>query len=216
MKHPFDKIYVLHLANNNARLESFKKEFEKIGIKDYEIWWTSKRPWSVKIALSAFPKTIRDEYYDAYSKIDINTYGYVFNCTFEHYSIIKQAYERGINSILICEDDIEFIKSKEEIEQIFNNLPENYSIVKFTTTYPQVMQRTGEFTKAEDTKESWHLSTLCYCMSRAGMKLYIDSVDRYFTSADTVFKNIDDKSNIYLTYNICKPNGYKSEIVKNY
>ena len=50
MKLPFDKVYMLHLAENENRLNFMTKQFKHHGIsKQVEIWWTCKRDISVEI-----------------------------------------------------------------------------------------------------------------------------------------------------------------------
>lgn len=50
---------------------------------------------------------LHTEFYDKARKlVNPDIYGAVFDCAYNHYSIIKQAYLRGFNNILIIEDDI--------------------------------------------------------------------------------------------------------------
>ena len=43
----------------------------------------------------------------------------VFNCAFEHYTIVKQAYLRGLNNILVFEYDIRFISNVCAAKKVF-------------------------------------------------------------------------------------------------
>lgn len=209
MKTSFDKIYVLHLATDTFRYKTLTYQFEQLGL-DYEIWWTSKRPFSTDIALKCFGDTIRTEFYDGYSQ---DVYGNVFNCTFEHYSIIKQAFERGFENILICEDDINFKANiKDYIEYVFNNLPENYSLIKYYCTDLNDRQFYQHFSRIDSNNPGWFRSTLCYALSRDGMQQYIDIVENNFCAADVIFKYFDT-TNVYLTKAICKPLEEKSNIL---
>ena len=50
MKLPFDKVYMLHLAENENRLNFMVNQFKHHGIsKQVEIWWTCKRDISIEI-----------------------------------------------------------------------------------------------------------------------------------------------------------------------
>lgn len=209
MQTKFDKIYVIHLASRKDRLENIKSQFSKVGL-DYEIWWTTKRPFSTKIALSAFNDTIRDGYYDSIETHNKETYGSVFNCTFEHYTVIKQAYERGMENILICEDDINFIADPSIINIAFNNLPNDYTLIKYWGTYINYncFDKTNLFIKF-----SSDLSTLCYTLSRKGMEQYMNSVENKFVAADTAFKGMPDEGKYITTIPIAKPVGFNSDII---
>lgn len=210
MKLPFDKVYCLHLAESVDRYESITKEFDRLGISDQvEFWWTCKRPISKQIGDSL--ESLHTLYYDKKRKKKDDVYAGVFNCAFEHYSIVKQAYLRGFNSILIIEDDIGFIDDLDRIEYIFNNLPNNYICVKFWSTHINNLESKKNFSRENFKLKS--CSTACYCLDKIGMEKYINSMDRYFTCADMAFeKFIDD---IYVVSNpICEPKGFNSEIHK--
>ena len=130
MKLPFDKIYCLHLSEDKERENQIKKQFKFLGItKQVDIWWTCKRDISNKIGKMI--TSLHTKFYNTYSKNNNKLYGNVFNCSFEHYSIIKQAYMRGFNNILIIEDDVVFNRDKEKIQYIMNNIPDDYDIIKF-------------------------------------------------------------------------------------
>ena len=106
MKLPFDKVYMLHLAENENRLNFMVDQFKHHGIsKQVEIWWTCKRDISIEIGNKL--NSLHTEQYDWYqgNEESKGVYGGVFNCAFEHYTIIKQAYLRGFESILIIEDE---------------------------------------------------------------------------------------------------------------
>lgn len=194
MKLPFDKIYCIHLAENEIRYKNLIDEFERLGIKDQvEIWWTCKRKISTEIGNNL--ESLHTIFYNYKRRQNEDVYGAVFNCSFEHYTIIKQAYLRGLNSILILEDDIDFNKniSNDEINNIFANIPEDYDIVKLYNE---------EFDKNESNKPfsfilnkniniyKYSLSSMCYALSRNGMKKYIEKMDEKFEIADRILDTL--------------------------
>lgn len=217
MKLPFDKVYCLHLAECKERYDNIINNFERLGIKEQvEIWWTCKREISNKIADNI--EDLKDSYYNKIQKSRKNVYANVFNCSLEHYTIIKQAYLRGFNSILIMEDDIQF-KDKETVERVFNNLPEDYDVIKFyssffdydykETTPPEVL-----FSKVY---KRYSASTICYALNRKGMEKVIHIYDHKFKPSDVVLDILKYDKNInfyFLKDNIiCGPKGFKSQIV---
>ena len=65
MKLPFDKVYMLHLAENENRLNFMVNQFKHHGIsKQVEIWWTCKRDISIEIRNNI--KTLHTNHYDWY------------------------------------------------------------------------------------------------------------------------------------------------------
>lgn len=209
MKLPFEKAYCLHLAEANERYESSKSEFKKVGILDQvDYWWTVKRPFISKCA-DKFPE-LKDKYYDQYLEINPNVYNGVFNCAYEHYNIIKQAYIRGIESIIIFEDDVYFYVDENKFESIMNNIPNDFDIIQFHDSkrwyndqYDQVQYniKNNDITQFIKTNNDYYkLSTLCYALSRKGMKEVIDIHDKLgLTIADRVFNLIDiAKFNYYV------------------
>lgn len=50
-------------------------------------------------------------------------------CSYSHYSVIKLAKERGYPSVMIFEDDFEFLVSKEQFEDVLAHLPHDYDVV---------------------------------------------------------------------------------------
>jgi|TARA_R110001606_G_scaffold343773_1_gene492361 GR25 family glycosyltransferase involved in LPS biosynthesis len=88
-----DKIYCINLDRRTDRWQSVIEEFTKIGLKD-KVERVS--------AVEASPG--------------------IKGCTFSHYNIIKQAKENKYKSILIFEDDVEFIRVDEFEATISNAL----------------------------------------------------------------------------------------------
>lgn len=201
MKLPFDKIYCLHLSDNTNRYTHMINEFKRLGIESQvDFWWTCKRPISTKIGnyLTELHTDFLDNIYNTNNRV----YGGVFNCAFEHYTIIKTSYERGFNSILIIEDDIKFINNINLIEWTFNNLPDNYCCVKFYGSVYIWMQqpyyifdynKQQDFSNKNFTNKCY--STALYCLDRTGMKKYIDAFDKQIRPADMIFE--DFLSDIY-------------------
>jgi hypothetical protein len=50
-------------------------------------------------------------------------------CTRSHIEVLKIARARGLPSVLIFEDDFQFLVSREDFEEVMQNLPEDYDVV---------------------------------------------------------------------------------------
>lgn len=50
-------------------------------------------------------------------------------CSYSHRDVIRLAKERGYSSVMIFEDDFEFLVSKEQFEDVLAHLPDEYDVV---------------------------------------------------------------------------------------
>jgi hypothetical protein len=50
-------------------------------------------------------------------------------CSYSHYNLIKLAKDRGYSSVVIFEDDFEFLVSREEFDSVMSSLPEDFDVV---------------------------------------------------------------------------------------
>jgi GR25 family glycosyltransferase involved in LPS biosynthesis len=50
-------------------------------------------------------------------------------CTESHLNVLKKARDLKLESVIIFEDDFQFLISREEYDQILSNLPDNYDVV---------------------------------------------------------------------------------------
>ena len=116
----FDKIYVIHCAENDKRYKNIMFQKEQSNL-DLDIWWTCYHPWSSQITNGLILSN--------HCSHLIN--GYEFNVTREFYTIIKTAYIRGLEHILIFEDDFCLMKS-EFIEKFVDNIPQDFDIIQFS------------------------------------------------------------------------------------
>lgn len=207
MKHYFDEIFVLNLASRQDRLEHFKSEMNKVGL-DFTTIYTTKKPFYPRLVNDTFLHNSLYTYWqEQQSKFNRYLYASVYDCAMKHYEIIKTSYERGLNNILILEDDIEFISDNEYIESVFNCLPEDYTILKYYGTFLNNDSSKELFYKIpQEQYDSFAQSTACYAVSRKGMKEIIDTIDNMNTlvTADLLF-NYLNKETIYTTNKqICK------------
>lgn len=212
MKLPFDKIYCLQLAENKNRHKKNVAEFEKVGILDQiEYWWAVKRPF-LKDVTKIQPNLICD-FYDTWTKYNSMTYANVANCAIEHYSIVKQAYERGFERILIIEDDVEFKISAAKLEIVMSNTPSDFDLIAYQNgwrrnykNHTYLVANDENLAKYRHIKEDiseWRQNgTVMYAISRNMMKFVIDYYDTNgLTYADKFLDYID--RNEYKVYEPC-------------
>ena len=91
----FDKVFLINLDKRTDRLERCNDIFEKNNVLDL----VERFPGIVPDPSSDIPYTKDTE------KIKVPLYG----CLLSHINIIKKAKDEGLKSILVLEDDVEFI-----------------------------------------------------------------------------------------------------------
>lgn len=235
MKLPFEKIYCIHLAEDVERYELLMNELRRIGIEDQvDIWWTSKK--NINTIIGNSMTSLHTQYYDEIKEsICPNVYQGVFDCTYNHYSIISQAYARGLKSILIFEDDIIFNDDVEKIKAVFDSIPDDYTIVKFHNVWvcgeyalcknpikENLSYDVPKFITYDDESfMTYGNSLLCYGMTHDGMKHILDAYDRGFQASDIVVervKKLDKPQGFYtLASNmLCMQRNVVSNIINAY
>lgn len=174
----FDKIYVIHCVENNERLKNIEFQQKESGL-NLDIWWTCYHPWSNQI-VNGFILTNRCRYL-------IN--GAEFNLTREFYTIIKTSYLKGLNHILIFEDDFNLMKN-EYLNDFLEHMPNDFDIIQFSILANTNMCDYEELEKLyEDDvyfiKPNFGAYSNCgLALSRKGMKYFIDTIDKEFLAAD--------------------------------
>ena len=208
-----DKIYFLHLSDRYDREEWMMNQIKQIGFpkNKLNIWWTCRRPITNEI--SKYIPDLHNGQYQAY----VNTSnpsigGSTFNCTFEHYSIIRTSYERGFEHILIFEDDVKFLVNLKTFKKFIKLLPSNYQVCKFINvvwendiitekstyynTIPQENQKiTNPYQFIYGSTELDYASTCGYMLDREGMRKVIEIYNKRFCIADHIFQ--------YLNFYVC-------------
>ena len=125
--------------------------------------------------------------------------GCVFSCTREHYTIIKSAYLRGLESVGIMEDDCWFLKDKNIWKEHLSNLPSNWDILRINCLR-------GDVEEFDENTSYWQKATRnisgtgFYILNRNAMKYMIDYIDKKYVPIDYPIEmaNKNNKLNIYL------------------
>lgn len=109
----FEKIYLINLEERQDRLEKSLINFNNYGINNFEKFNGVK---------------INDNDYTSLLEKDKSQLG----CSLSFYRVINDAYSKNFSSILIFEDDFEFIHSKEDtdlfLKRSIDNLPFDWDI----------------------------------------------------------------------------------------
>ena len=110
---PFDYIYCILLPSNAERVENVKKQCELLN--------------NVKVFNSIYIPNVYSlsNFLKQNDKFRWNGWGNgtALNCTLNHYTVIKQAYDANAKSVLIFEDDVTFNNENiNKINEVMNNI----------------------------------------------------------------------------------------------
>ncbi|WQJ53676.1 MAG: glucosyltransferase [Wendovervirus sonii] len=174
----FKHIYVLTLSSRPDRYEHIKGQLECMGIdiNTINVHYATPFPHNNIIA-DAFNKTGKGKF----------TKPNEFDCARNHYGIIREAYDRGFEDVLIIEDDILFLNNPVEWNNALEKLPSDYDIIQFGgfTVSPNVKK----YLTLKDVKYVEHpdvglWNCSMYALSRKGMQFYIAFMNVMFWVAD--------------------------------
>lgn len=176
---PFDKIVVLSLVETPERLENFWKEIKKLNIENkIEVWHACKHPFQFELCWN-----LKNEHNYIWNS---EGNGSAFNCTREHYNIVKYALYSSCESLLVFEDDMQFKNDIENIINILNKpLPNDWNLIQYgyypgySNTYNKEL---GPYNLITDNIQNW--GTPMYALSKKGMEYYIKFQDNQYSVAD--------------------------------
>lgn len=180
MKLPFEEVYLLNLVERQDRYDIMHKQFDALNIKvkDYRV---VKHPFFDVLANKCLNNDTPIEIPSLY----IGSGG-VLSCTREHYTLIKSAYLRGVNSICIIEDDISFLKNINILEDYFNNLPDNWDILRICSLRgkkeEEICKLYPNIKWIPEINRAW--GTGCYALNRKAMEYIIKCLDMCYTPID--------------------------------
>jgi GR25 family glycosyltransferase involved in LPS biosynthesis len=105
-----DCIYIINLDERPEKWQRMKELFDKEGLKVNRV--AAINGWKI-------PKAIQKELIGHYHK---QIRPGVIGCFLSHISAIKDAYERGFNTVWILEDDVEFLENVRQLSDLLLQL----------------------------------------------------------------------------------------------
>jgi GR25 family glycosyltransferase involved in LPS biosynthesis len=183
MKLPFDEIWLINLVSRPDRYKKMKMQFKYFG-------------WDVKEH-----RTVIHTWCEGITKSFKNTPDgpNAFSCAREHYTLIKSAYLRGLESICIIEDDVSFYTNKTIWEYYLNNLPNDWDVLRICSLRGKTEQSIIESDYPDSIwspVEVGMWGTGCYALSRKGMEYMLKTLDRHPQSIDKPLHDFKNDRNI--------------------
>ena len=144
-----ERIVCINLLERDDRLDQAKKRFDQVGVGDLVSF----------VRVHRHPKGGR------------------YGCYESHRSVIEKAYQDGLTSVLIFEDDVLFKEGWEKVIQDIHAFIQ--SGVPFDALF---LGSKILFVDEKTTPDIWRVKCFeahAYIVSRAGMKKYLDASDRF-------------------------------------
>lgn len=126
-----DKIFYINLFSRKDRDEKIIAEFEKLGIEK--------------------------EKYCRFEAIPTPGFG-ILGCGLSHLSVIQTARQRGYRNVLILEDDVQFVRNREYIDEILNRIFQ-IDKVEFDVLFFSYIIYNGQNTEYDYLKRGLHTTT---------------------------------------------------------
>ena len=171
------KVYVINLKHRTDRRQQVIKELEKAGIEDYEIFEAIK-PTIEEV--NAWHKTychyvkqhVPIERFDRYQ---IGQLG----CLLSHRTIIEKCVRDELDEVLILEDDVEFLRDMETM----NQLEGDYGMLYLSGSHLE--------NPTKHTENIWNITrtytTNSYIIRNKAMKDFLTYIDGYAKEVDVFF-----------------------------
>ena len=193
----FDAVYCIHYIPNKERLEPLKRELRRVGILDssnFRWKYTWKAP-SIENALYGILK--KDK------RTTLSSVGRM-NCALAHYSCIKEAYESGMERILILENDIRFLNDLDHVINavskdsganitLYDNMPAKHQYGRL-----KVLARNGFSALRSETV--YYAS--CYSLDRKAMAYIIRKQEKLLLDSDGYTCRRDVKEGISVSISV--------------
>ena len=187
----FDKIYIIHCAENTERMKNIEYQIKKNKL-NAEIFWACYHPYSY-ICINSLLLANKANHADNGSE---------FNLTRNFYTIIKTSYLRGFERILIFEDDFSLLKN-EVLNDFIEHIPEDFDIIQFSQLFKKDIYDSEDLQNEYENGNyfikapfgAWSNNGLA--LSRKGMKYFIDRIDNEFMAADYPIFESTNKYDFY-------------------
>lgn len=217
MQLPFEETYLLNLVERPDKYERMRKRIDYMGwdVKDFRV---VKHPIANLFASMNNLYVNMHEMYGFKSDLIRVWSGNELNCAREQYTIIKSAYLRGVETVAIMEDDISFYKDISVWDNYFNNLPNDWDILRINSLRGQKVQDCFKdydiFWKKQEILGLYGAGF--YVMNRKAMKYIIDIMDDVYKPIDNILAfNVNDGINIYIPnipLSLCLEDSFNSDI----
>lgn len=176
-----DAIYVLTLSNRQDRTQGIINQLRNIGMdnmNEVNFIYATPFPYNNLIA-NAFNTTKKGKF----------TKPNEYDCSRNHYSIVRQAYDRGYDKVLVIEDDVRFLNDVDLFIKTIDDMPKQADVFQFGGFSADINLNKYITDNVDGINWVEHndvglWTTSMYALSRKGMQFYLACMDKYFWVAD--------------------------------
>lgn len=203
----FDRIYCLHSLDKPNRLGAVYHEMRRVSMeKNSDMRYFNTRETKFDISIyndcnhALFDSTITEE--ERQHKT---------NQIIGYYQLFRELVGTGVNRVLVCEDDVLFLKDCVEIHDIMDHMPELWDYIKFERANGPF--NIGHYRDSIAPRDYFHrnytggyLGSACTAYSSTAMQLFIQIVEEQLLRPDYVLENRDDSRLDSLRRFVCAKN----------
>jgi len=196
----FNKVVCVNLVSRSDKKAKTEAKFNALGIEVE--WFKAVEYGFAHSVVSSLPKSTSG--FNRFNPKQPNEFG----AAMSHYTVIKTAYQEGVENLFVFEDDVMFRKNFNSLfEKYFDALPSDWDMfLLYSFMYhlqPQNIRVNSRWIKSYD---AWSL--MSYAMNRKAMEKYIKEQDEWFRIADLASYQMQGKElNIYSAIpTLCIPN----------
>jgi len=196
----FNKVVCVNLVSRSDKKAKTEAKFNALGIEVE--WFKAVEYGFAHSVVSSLPKSTSG--FNRFNPKQPNEFG----AAMSHYTVIKTAYQEGVENLFVFEDDVMFRKNFNSLfEKYFDALPSDWDMfLLYSFMYnlqPQNVRVNSRWIKSYD---AWSL--MSYGMNRKAMEKYIKEQDALFRIADLASFQMQGKElNIYSAIpTLCIPN----------
>lgn len=203
----FDRIYCLHSLDKPNRLCAVYHEMRRVSMEkniDHRYFHTQ----ATKFDLSVYNDQDH-ELFDAL--VPEENRQTKINQLIGYYQLFREMVGTGVNRILVCEDDVVFLKNCEEIRVIMEHMPDLWDYIKFER-YNGPEELKSRYSTIQE-REYFHrnytggyLGSACCAYSQKAMRLAIQIIEEQLLRPDYILENRDDARLDDLRRYVCAKN----------
>ena len=192
----FDHIYCLHYLPDFERLESIKKEFDRIGIDSS----SEKFSWVYDYPSPLLDLVYKDKRLVMDTSLKLTGRERLKNIAMKHYEIVRDAYSWGYDRILVMEDTLQFHRDLEYIGKMLENIPDTDVVMldkmvssnaNQSTKYNSYISGLGSDALYGNMKDCgvFFIFSSCYALNRKAMERILKIQEEKLVPSDTVLND---------------------------
>lgn len=175
----FDKIFIIG-ALNSTKVNNTIESMKKLDLYDENVIHHMYIPTNdIKLKCKQLPE------YGFNDRISI---------ILAQYTIVKQAYDAGLKSVLILEDDNSLLRDLRKWAEILNNMPRDWNVIRFAgftidnnDESRYLVFDKGNFIKYSYPRQFYMIwGSSAFALNRSGMEAYIRSQEAMMRQSDHV------------------------------